>query len=187
MDHAARMEYVRETLRRSAWHMATLRAVCELDLPDWAIGAGFVRNLVWDRLHGFEAPTPLIDVDVLFFDRENAGPAREREIEAALTRKAHRPWSVRNQARMHLGNGDRAYTSTADAISFWLEIPSCVAVRLDAGETISVLAPLGLDDLFALRIAPTARGRERHAEYVERLTRKNWPRTWPRLVVDERT
>jgi hypothetical protein len=37
----------------------------DLNLPDWAIGAGFVRNAVWDHLHGYEFATPLNDIDVL--------------------------------------------------------------------------------------------------------------------------
>lgn len=183
MDEAARIAFVKDTLCRSVWHLETLRAVREMALPDWAIGAGFVRSLVWDRLHGFEKATPLNDIDVLFFDPEDTRSARELEIEAALTEKiSDRPWSVRNQARMHLRNGDRPYTSTADALCFWLETPTCVAVRLGAGDEIDVIAPFGLSDLIDMRIAPTARGRVRRAEYEERVARKNWLQTWPKAT-----
>ncbi|MEE9480708.1 MAG: nucleotidyltransferase family protein, partial [Kiloniellales bacterium] len=50
------------------WRMDCLAALAALALPDAWIGAGFVRNLAWDRLHGFAAATPLADVDVLIFD-----------------------------------------------------------------------------------------------------------------------
>ena len=47
-----------------------LRAVEELRLPDCWIGAGFVRNAVWDALHGRTPDCGLLnDVDVVFLDR----------------------------------------------------------------------------------------------------------------------
>ena len=45
--------------------MKQLRAARSLGLPDWCIAAGFVRNRVWDHLHGIAPPTPLADIDVL--------------------------------------------------------------------------------------------------------------------------
>lgn len=35
-----------------ARRMEILKAVRTLELPDWIIGAGFVRNPIWDHLHG---------------------------------------------------------------------------------------------------------------------------------------
>ena len=40
-----------EAIAASPFHMEALRSARELDLPGWYIGAGFVRNLGWDRLH----------------------------------------------------------------------------------------------------------------------------------------
>ena len=37
-----------------------LKEVKELDLPDCWIGAGFVRNKIWDYLHGFDLDNPEI-------------------------------------------------------------------------------------------------------------------------------
>src|SRR4030095_16451522 len=50
------------------WRRAVLDAVRRQRLPDWAVGAGFIRSAVWDALHGYTKTTPLSDVDVLFFD-----------------------------------------------------------------------------------------------------------------------
>ena len=47
--------------------MRILKIVNELDLPDWWIGAGFVRNKVFDYLHGYERRTKLNDVDIIYF------------------------------------------------------------------------------------------------------------------------
>jgi hypothetical protein len=167
------------------WRSSVLHAVRDLGLPDWAVGAGFVRNAVWDRLHGFAAPTPLDDVDVLFFGPDDCTTAREKALERALAAAMPGvPWSVRNQARMHLRNGDSPYKSTEDALRYWLETATCVAVRLESDDRLTVIAPLGLDDLLALRSAPTARGRVRREAYLARMRAKNWPARWPKVRVD---
>jgi hypothetical protein len=49
------------------------------------------------------------------------------------------------------------------------------------------LAPLGLDDLLSLRIAPTPHARSsprRLAEYRARLAAKPWRELWPELTLD---
>jgi hypothetical protein len=169
------------------WRMDCLAALAALAAPDAWIGAGFVRNLAWDRLHGFAAPTPLADVDVLIFDPQ-AGEAEEREIQTLLrTQGPQAPWSVRNQAGMHRGNGDLSYCNTADAIGHWLETATAVAVRLDEKGILHLLAPFGLDDLFALTVRPTPHARSRRdrlTAYRHRLGEKAWDRTWPGLRIE---
>jgi hypothetical protein len=49
----ARLE---ELVRSSDWPMAALRAVRDVDPPDWLVGGGVLRDLVWDRLHGRADP-----------------------------------------------------------------------------------------------------------------------------------
>ena len=168
------------------WRMSCLEVVAGLGLPDGWIGAGFVRNLVWDRLHGLAAATPLADVDVLFFDPD-AGGEEESGIEARLQVYMPRtPWSARNQARMHVRNGDAPYRDTADAMAHWLETATAVAVRLGAGGDLDLLAPFGLDDLFALTVRPTPHARsrpDRLAAYRQRLAEKAWEKRWPGLRV----
>ena len=169
------------------WRMRALSAVRALALPDCWIGAGFLRAAVWDRLHGFARATPLDDVDVVYFDPELA----TREADAAHERRlaeiwdggaAPVPWQVRNQARMHLTKGDAPYADTADSLCHWLETPTAVAVRLTDRDRLELLAPLGIDDLLAMRVAPTPYARDKQAaRYVARVTTKLWSRQWPRL------
>ncbi len=169
------------------WRMDCLTALAALAAPDAWIGAGFVRNLAWDRLHGFAAATPLADVDVLIFDSAG-GEAEERKIQALLgTQGPQAPWSVRNQARMHRRNGDSPYHDTSDAMVHWLVTASAVAVRLDVGQRLELLAPFGLDDLFALTVRPTPHARSRRdrlTAYRHRLGEKAWDRTWPGLRIE---
>ncbi len=165
--------------------MAMLRAVARLGLPDCWIGAGFVRNLVWDRLHGFAEPTPLNDIDVLYFDPRDRSRATERALEARLHRAMPgEPWSVRNQARMHRRNQDAPYRSTAHALTFWAETPTAVAVGL-RGTGIGLIAPFGVGDLIGLAVRPTPRFRHKMAVYRARVAGKNWPALWPRLTVTD--
>ena len=101
--------------------MAQLRAVRALALPDWCIAGGFVRNRVWDALTGQTVPHHA-DTDVLFFDPADASEERERALERALAQAIpEAEWQVRNQARMHLRNGDAPYRDSAHAMTFWLE------------------------------------------------------------------
>ncbi len=165
--------------------MAALDAVAALGLPDCWIGAGFVRALVWDILHEFAQPTQIADVDVIYFDPGDCSRAAESEIEAALNaRLANVPWSVRNQARMHLGKpGEAPYSNTWDAVAKWVETPTAVAARLDPDGGLALLAPHGITDLVGLIVRPTPHFWHRPVPYMRRLAAKRWPETWPRLRV----
>lgn len=181
-----RARVVRDLIAGDPWRMEVLRAVRELGLPDWAIGAGFVRTRVWDWLAGDRARTPLGDIDVLYHDPADLAKATEAALERRLASRLPAPWSVKNQARMHLRNGDPAYGSTENALRFWLETPTCVAVRLGADNRLELLAPHGLDDLFAMIVRPTPRGRECIEAYRRRLATKGWQAVWPGLrIIDE--
>ncbi|MDF1733552.1 MAG: nucleotidyltransferase family protein [Minwuia sp.] len=162
--------------------MEVIAAARDLHLQDWAIGAGFVRNLVWDHLHGRPDPTPLNDIDVLFFDPDDPSRGREDRLQTRLSDAMPGvPWSVRNQARMHVGNGDPPYRSTLHAMSCWLETATAVGVRQSAEGELDLLAPFGTADLFALRVVPTAAGLRKRQTYLSRVRSKGWLETWPRL------
>jgi len=175
---------LRRIMMSDAWSMETLKIVRELALPDWAIGAGFVRSLVWDQLAGNTSRTPLPDIDVLYFDANDPAPGPERDLEALLREiRDGLPWSVHNQARMHLRNGDAPYRDTDDAIAHWLETPTALAVRLEADDGLTVLAPLGLDDLFGLTVSPTDAGVRNIDQYRARIKSKGWADRWPGLQI----
>jgi hypothetical protein len=172
--------------------MRLLRIVEELALPDCWIGAGFIRNAVWDAAHGRAPDCALLnDVDVVFFDRTDAGAARDRAIEAKLNARCRNiPWSVKNQARMHVRNNEPGYHDTADALARWPETATAVAAR-SANGRVELLAPHGVDDLVQLIVRPTPAFASRQEEYIGRLRSKDWQARWPRLKIidvwDERT
>lgn len=162
-----------------------LQQVRELDLPDCWVAAGFVRSAVWDHLHQrSDSPLPE-DIDVIWFDRSLTSPARDAELETVLRQQDESlQWSVKNQARMHLRNGDAPYASATEAMRYWPETATAVAVRLDEQGRLEVAAPLGLEDLFDLIVRPAGRFKdEKQPIYRERLSSKNWQATWPQLKV----
>lgn len=172
-------------LRTDPWRMAVLEAARDLALPNWAVGAGFLRSAVWDRLHGYAEPSPLSDIDLLFFDPADCSPAREASAETQLgARMTAGLWEVRNQARMHLIHDHSPYRSLEEGLSHWLETPTAVAVRLEADGALTVIAPFGLADLFDLQARPTPVGRARWDDYLARMRAKDWPRRWPRVRVE---
>ena len=82
--------------------MRALGAARSLGLSSWCIGAGAIRNLVWDHLHGFDAETPPQDIDLVFFNASDLTPDLERALESRLSlAEPGFNWEVVNQASVH--------------------------------------------------------------------------------------
>lgn len=180
MDFGDRLSIV---LKNDHHRMMALETIQELALPDGWIGAGFVRDAVWDHLHGRVTGSPMGDVDVVWFDRSRVDEIHDRKIERQLRhRQPDFHWSVKNQARMHIRNGDEPYASAMDAMRFWPETATAIAVRLASDDRLETNAPFGLDDLFAPRLVPTPpfTGAKRHI-FEQRVTSKEWLLRYPLL------
>lgn len=172
-------------LEKDTWRMDVLRAAAQLDLPDWWIGAGFLRNAIWDAIEGRESP-PTRDVDLVYFDADNIEPETDWAYDEQM--KLDHPyadWEVRNQARMHYVNNFEPYTSTADGIAHWVETATCVAVKLE-GNQLKYLFCHGTDDLFGLiaRPIPEFRTAELLPTFHQRVETKKWREKWPNLKVE---
>lgn len=175
----------REAILSQPEMMADLQLVAELGLPQGCIAAGYIRNFVWDVLHGYSGRTPLHDVDVLYYDPECLDEAAEKEYDAILNaRNPLRNWSAKNQARMHLRNGEVPYHSVEDAMRRWPETATAVGVRLDPDDGVELIAPLGLDDLLSLKIRQCPYFHD-VAAFRQRVESKEWLRIWPRLQLIE--
>ena len=163
-----------------------LAAVRSLELPNGFIAAGFIRDYVWSRLHGFTADVP-DDVDVIWLDSAHVEATMDRELEAALRQMMPQlNWSVKNQARMHRRNGDAQYKSIADAMAHWPETATAIAVAQTSDEECEVIAPFGLDDLMDLRLRPTTHfAVTKRAKFDERVAKKRWLERFPKLVLME--
>jgi hypothetical protein len=167
------------------WRVQVLRAVARLGLPDCWVCAGFLRSPVWDRLHGYATPSPLADIDVIYHDPGGLDPARDAAFEQRLQEFLPGcPWEVSNQARMHIGNGDTPYRSSAEALRHWLETPTAVGLRMTSDGTLDLLAPFGLEDLFAMVVRPTPHAAARRmAAFRRRVQEKDWLGRWPKVQV----
>ncbi len=178
---------LREFLEADSSFCNMLQALTSLGLADGWLAAGLIRNRLWDHLHGYDEPTALNDIDVIYFDADDLSKKTEKALEAALRdRQPGCPWSVKNQARMAIRNGDQAYRSSVHAMTFWCETPTAIAVRRSAEGAIEIAAPFGLDDLFGLIVRPTpfaSANPHKLAQYHKRMKQKNWSRPWPRLRV----
>ena len=165
--------------------MEQLRAVRRLALPDWCIAAGFVRNRVWDHLHGIAPPRAPADIDVLYYDAGDLSKESEAEYERRLGELLPGlPWQVRNQARMHVWKDLPPHADTVDSMIYWLETVTAVGVRLEADDRITVTAPFGLDDLFAMTLRPNPnRPRAKGWDKAVASARARWPEL---TVIDDR-
>jgi hypothetical protein len=169
--------------------MSTLRAVRQLGLRSWCIGAGAVRNLVWDALHEFPTPTDLADIDVAYFDESCLTPEHDAELQQRLAEILPGiPWEVTNQATVHhwfegyFGHPVQPLHSLEEAVASWPEYATSVGLTLEQDNSISVIAPHGLEDLFAVvvRRNPT---RVSINTYRQRVAQKRYAERWPKATV----
>lgn len=178
-----------QAIEDDAWMMNILRAAAQLELPEWIIGAGFVRNFVWDMQHGFAPSHKNNDIDLIYFDQENAEPVSDKLHEQRLHEilpDVH--WEVTNQAHIHTYNDEMRppYTSAEDGLAHWTETATCVGVTLQDNR-LQLVAPWGIDDLLQLklRIPPCHHGSKLYEElFMRRITAKRWLTTWPKLTID---
>lgn len=165
--------------------MSILKTVQELQLNDCWVAAGVIRNKVWDYLHNVQ--TEINDIDVIYFDELNSSIESEKTLESKLLKSMpHLPWSVKNQARMHVKNRISPYSSSFEGVAHFPETPTAVAVRLNNNQ-IEILAPYGLNDLFEGLVRPTPPFNQEsklHPIYSNRVRSKNWGSIWNTLKID---
>lgn len=171
-----------ELVSEDAQRVQALDAVFHLGLPQCYISAGFVRNVVWDHLHHKVCQTPMNDVDVIYFDPEEEPAEKCTEYEARLiTVMPELNWQVRNQARMHERNGDKPYESVLDAMAYWPEKETAVAIRKCGEDQYECVSAFGFESLFNMQL--THNPRRALDIFQGRVYSKNWLTLWPNLVV----
>lgn len=163
--------------------MKDLRIVRDLRLPEAYISAGYVRNYIWDYVHGFTNRTPLNDIDLIYYDLEQLDEEIDIQYEQQLIEQTGNfLWSVKNQARMHIRNGDEPYSGIEDAISHWPETVTGIAIRLEDDDRLTYVCPYGLDDIFECRVRQSPKFHDR-SYYHSRISKKNWSQIWPKLLI----
>jgi len=186
-DLAARLETI---VRATPNLMHVLATVRDLDPPDWLIFSGAVYQPVLNHLTGRPADYGIKDYDVGYFDPSDTSYEAEdvviRQAAAAFEPPFREMVEVRNQARVHLwfeqrfGEPYAPLASSAEALSRFTSTVFAVGVRLERDDRLTIQAPFGLEDLFAMRLRPNpvrqGGGFQRTAEAAQR--------RWPELVIE---
>ncbi|WP_067724880.1 nucleotidyltransferase family protein [Oceanobacillus damuensis] len=179
-----------QLISNDSFMMEILTAASTLRLPDWSICAGFVRSKIWDELHGY-GRTSMPDIDVVYFDKNNINEGEEKRLEkllAALLPDV--PWSVKNEARMHVRNDINPYLNTEDAISKFPETCTALGVYLDKNEELHLIAPHGIQDVLAMIVRPTPLFNNSSVlmkVYEQRIRNKKWHLIWDMVTYAVKT
>jgi hypothetical protein len=165
--------------------MSVLTTIRGLDLPDWRIFSGAVYQSVWNARTGRPAGYGRKDFDLGYFDPETSWDAEDvviKRVAAAFDEPLRSEVEVRNQARVHIWFPDRfgetyePLPDTDTALSRFVAPAFGVGVRLEADDRISVAAPFGLDDLFAMTLRPNPnRPLAKGWDKVVASARERWP------------
>ena len=181
-----------EIVRATPTLMHVLTVLRDLDLPQWRVFSGAVYQAVWNAQTGREPDYGVKDYDVAYFDPSDTSYEAEdaviQRVAAGFEPPLRDMVEVRNQARVHLwfeGKFGEPYTplSCADEAPERFVCPAfAVSVRLEPDDRISVCAPFGLEDVFAMRLRPNPSRPE--ARGWERTTRSAKAR-WPEITIAE--
>jgi hypothetical protein len=169
--------------------MEVLRGLRDDGLADHLLVAGAIYNLVWNRLTGRPDLTGINDIDVFYFDdRDLSYEAEDLVIRRLAARFAHLPLpvQVRNQARVHLwfpqkfGVPFAPLRSCGEMLGRYASRTHAVAARLEADDSLTIVAPFGLDDIFSFRITPNPVLMNKSAHDAKGARAKS---VWPELTV----
>jgi len=173
-------------VRSSDSLMTVLRLARELDLPDWLIVSGAVYQKVWNQLTGRDPDYGIKDYDLAYHDASDVSYEAEdvhiRRAAALFPAPYGEQVEVRNQARVHLwfedhfGEPYEPLHSSAEALGRFVAPCFGVGVRLEKDDSLTIEAPFGLQDLFAMTIRPNPhRQLAKGWEKVVRSARERWP------------
>lgn len=181
-DDADYMFKIIQLIERDSLRIEALESIQYLNLPQCYLAAGFVRNLVWDHLHQKRVPSSLNDIDVIYYDSDEIDDEAYLKYEAELSlRMPQIEWQVRNQAKMHIRNGDNSYQSIVDAMSYWPEKETAVAIRKNIHGNYECISAFGLESLFDLKV--THNLKRNRGIFEHRVKSKKWLIQWPMLRV----
>ncbi|MDP1688924.1 MAG: nucleotidyltransferase family protein [bacterium] len=171
-------------VKRDGWMMSVLQEAEKLHLPDWMIGAGFLRNKVWDYLHGIKRGiSDTRDIDLIYFDAKNQNEKADQELSRQMKGKLGLEWEIVNQAYTYKWHKKKTpYKDSTEALSKWPETSTCVAVTLKNSEP-KIIAPHGIADLVNLIIRPSPSAKTNPDAFNKRYRSKMWLEKWPKLKI----
>lgn len=173
-----------ELIKADPWMMNIIHIAEGLNFPDWIIGAGFVRNKVWDHLHGYSNEmVPTRDIDLVYFDPNGNNQKQDEQLSLRLTQETGIQFEIVNQFYAHTWNGLPPYTSTEDSISTWPETATAIGVTIKRGE-LHLVAPYGIDDMVNLVLRPSPKFKGNIDVVRKRAKDKVWLEKYPKLTFE---
>ncbi|MDP3853431.1 nucleotidyltransferase family protein [Phenylobacterium sp.] len=185
-DLTARLDAI---LRAAPSLMRVMETARELDLPDALLFSGAIYQRALNHLTGRDPDYGIKDYDLGYFDPDTSYEAEDvviKRVAAAFEPPLREMVEVRNQARVHLwfegkfGEPYAALGSSAEALGRFTSATFAVGARLERDGRMTIVAPFGLEDIFALRLRPNptcqTNGFLRTAEAAQR--------RWPELTIE---
>jgi len=164
--------------------MQVLKIARDLDLSQWMIGAGFVRNKIWSYLSGdVKEGVDTFDVDLVYFDKNRKDEKEDEELSKQLKIKTGINYEIVNEICAHAWNDLPPYLSTKDAISKWPETVTAIGIFLDKNNKLQLFAPHGIDDLINFIVRPTPAFVDEIEKIKVRVEKKGWIKKWPKIQI----
>ena len=190
LPYEAQRAELERIIRSAPLLMEVLTGLRDDGLPDHLLVAGAIYNLVWNRLTDRSDLTGINDIDVFYYDASDLGwDAEDVVIQRLARRFAHLPLpvQVRNQARVHLWFPDKfgtpfpPLTSSAEMLGRYASKTHSVGVRLGPDDTMTTVAPFGLDHVFSMRIVPNPVLANKKAHEAKAARAQS---IWPEITVE---
>jgi len=161
-----------------------LECLREAALPGWRVVSGCLYQTVWNVLTGRPHGTGIRDIDVIYFDDGDLSWEAEDAVIHRVT--APGPLEIRNQARVHLwyerrfGAPSTPLRSADESLSRYPVTVQAVGARLEHDGRLDVIAPFGIDDVFAMVMRPNPRF-PHPATFAAKVARAR--AIWPEITV----
>jgi hypothetical protein len=164
-----------------------IETIASLNIPNWMLTAGVLRNYVWSIQHGYDEPLiePNSDLDVIYFDKQNQNLSIS---DIVLDQLPNYSIDFTNQAYIHNYNHcyqDKPFTSAEEGLANSTETATAIGLTIESGKWILV-CPWGVSDLLnlVLRMPPHIQNNHLYRELFQtRISDKQWLKKWPMLKV----
>lgn len=150
-------------LRASPGVMHVLTGMRDQELDQWRLFSGAVYQTVWNHQTGREPGHGLRDYDIGYWDPDTSWDAEDviiQRVASAFDEPFKSTVEVRNQARVpiwfesHFGEPYAPLDQADQALERFVAPAFAVGVRLEPDDSLSVAAPFGMEDLFAMVLRP---------------------------------
>lgn len=171
-------------LKGQKWLVEVLDNAQKLNLKNWYISGGTIRNNVWDIISFGKPIHQTLDIDLIFFDKQMTPEDLAKKKKTISKKVPIYSWEIRNMALL-----PEAYESMKEACSDWFcETASSIGITKNQNDEIEILhTNTSLTDLFEMIVRPSAIKHIESGLFHERYTKKLWLENWPKLRIIEAT